>query len=89
MRKKFKYICLKLDLRKINPKKSATWNIYKQFGIDLEKDKPPRGKKWKYADFYMPLELQKRFVEEYLKRTKLKRYRNKRLDEEWLSFPVS
>lgn len=81
---KFKYACLELDLDKIDPKKPITWNIYYQFGVDIEDENGP----YNYVDFYMPEELQQKFVEEYLKITKVKEYKRYRDTRKAISWEV-
>ena len=48
--------CLKVDLRKINLNETATWNVWKQFGVDIKNMNQPLN----VRVHYMPQEEQDR-----------------------------
>ena len=58
--------CLKIDLRKVNFKKSIAWNVWYQFGIDIDNT----DKIINVTKHYMPQEEQDKLVEYMLKNYK-------------------
>lgn len=65
--------CYKVDLRKVNFKEGATWNVYNQFGINLYKIK----KKLDVTKYFMPKTEQDRLVNYLLKNyKKLTKYKH-------------
>jgi len=54
--------CEKVDLRKINFKKTAAWNVWKQFGVNLDEVED----KINVTEHYMPETEQMRLVEYYI-----------------------
>ena len=71
--------CLKVDLRKVDFKKSASWNVWKQFGVDIDTYK---GTKINVTKHYMPEEEQNKLVEYMLKNyKKLKEYKHYRKEK--------
>ena len=74
--------CDKVDLRKVNLKKSATWNIYKQFGLDLDNYK---GKVLDVDTFRMPRKEQDKLLNYLLDHTKkLTHYKGYRMPKKWV-----
>jgi len=79
----------KVDLRKVNFNKSATWNIFYQYGIDIE----TKTKKPLYVDdFYMPQKEQDKLVNYLLKNYKklkeYKCYKTKKAIRKQLSYEI-
>ena len=65
---------MKADLRKVNFNKSATWNIWKQLGIDID----TLTKKLDVKTKYFPEDEQQRLIRYLIKNhTKLKFYKRK------------
>ena len=51
--------CYKLDMKKFNWKKESAWNVWIQFGIDLNKIST----NIKVEDFYMPANVQDELID--------------------------
>ncbi len=76
---------LKLDESLIDYSKSATWNIWRQFGVDLEF----KEEKIKITKYYMPQEEQQKLYSLVEKKNKEYRRIKKFVNWEWLDFPNS
>ena len=78
--------CLKFDEKKVDLKKSAVWNVWKQFDIDIEELE----EKIDVTEHYMPQEEQDKLMAFMRKNyRKLKTYfRRKKVFEHSLSYEV-
>lgn len=81
--------CKKIDLRKINFNKSATWNVWWQFGIDID----TINRRIEVIKHYMPQKEQDKLRDYIIKNwKKMKIYkhhtRNKKIIQDSLSWEV-
>jgi len=76
--------CLKFDESKVDLSKTATWNIWMQFGVDVEK----LTEEFRVEEHYMPNEVQNELID-YMSKNykKLKQYkRNKKMFEDHVAW---
>ena len=78
---------MKVDLRKVNLKKSATWNIWKQLNIDLD---TYNGRKVHVSKKYIPEVEQQKLIDYMLKNyKKLTYYKGYRVSKEYIKKKIS